>query len=73
MLVEGSADTLTLRQGNKPELKTALQSGMLRRGIDLLAGRSGMISTAHTEVDLSQTVSAFRDTLEEMREAGLLT
>jgi len=73
ILVEGSADTLTLRQGNKPELKTALQSGMLRRGIDLLAGRSGMISTAHTEADLSRTVSAFRDTLVEMRGAGLLT
>ena len=71
-LLPGSADTLTLRQANKPEVKAALQSGMLKRGIDLLAGHAGMIATTHTEDDISLTATAFQETVREIRNAGLL-
>jgi glutamate-1-semialdehyde 2,1-aminomutase len=71
-LVQGSADTVTLRQANKPEVKAALQRGMMSRGVDLMSGHAGMISTAHTESDVEQTVSAFYEALRDMRESGLL-
>lgn len=71
-LKEGSADVLTLRKANDAPVKAALQNGMLNRGIDLMSGHAGIISTAHTEDDLALTVSAFHDTLADMREAGLV-
>ncbi|MBF6612760.1 MAG: aspartate aminotransferase family protein [Chloroflexi bacterium] len=71
-LVSGSADTLTLRQGNKPEVKAALQSGMMARGIDLMSGHSGIMSTAHTPQDIALTATAFHETLRGMRESGVL-
>ena len=71
-LVSGCVDTIVLRQANTPQVKAAFQGGMLRRGVDLLSGHAGILSTAHTEGDLAQTVSAFYETLKEMREAGLL-
>lgn len=71
-LVAGCADTLTLREANKPAVKTALQQGMLNRGVDLLSGQGGIIATTHTEADISQTATAFHETLRDMREAHLL-
>ncbi len=72
-LTPGSADTLTLRQANKPEVKAALQSGMMRRGVDLMSGHAGIMSTAHTQTDLDQTVEAFQATLKEMQKANLIS
>ena len=71
-LLFGSADTLTLREANMPQVKAALQKGMLRRGVDLLGGHAGIVATAHTGDDLTHTASAFYETLKEMREAKLL-
>lgn len=71
-LKTGSADVLTLRKANDAPVKAALQNGMLNRGIDLMSGHAGIISTAHTEADLALTVSAFHDTLADMRQAGLV-
>lgn len=71
-LVPGSADTLTLRQANKPEVKFALQSGMMKRGVDLMSGHAGIIATAHTQEDVTLTAMAFYETLRDMREARLL-
>jgi glutamate-1-semialdehyde 2,1-aminomutase len=71
-LVPGSADTLTLRQANKPEVKAALQNGMMRRGVDLMSGHAGIMSTAHTESDLDRTVDAFQATLREIRDNHIL-
>ncbi len=71
-LASGSADTLTLRQANAPDVKAALHLGMLKRGVDLMSGHAGILSTAHTEDDLALTVEAFRQTLKEMLEARLL-
>jgi glutamate-1-semialdehyde 2,1-aminomutase len=61
-----SVDTITLRESNKPAVKAALQSGMMQHGVDLMSGKSGIMSTTHTEVDLEQTVDAFRETLRDM-------
>jgi glutamate-1-semialdehyde 2,1-aminomutase len=71
-LMAGSADTLTLRQANKPEVKAALRDGMMRRGVDLMSGHAGIMSTAHTQADIDQTQEAFRETLREMRDNNLL-
>jgi glutamate-1-semialdehyde 2,1-aminomutase len=71
-LVPGSVDVVTLRQGNAPEVKAALQEGMLRRGVDLMAGRSVIVSAAHTPEDVALTATAFYDTLREMRDRRLL-
>ena len=70
-LMSGSADVLTLRQANDAKVKAAMQSGMMRRGVDLMSGHAGIMSTAHTEHDLSLTATAFYETLKEMQEAGL--
>jgi glutamate-1-semialdehyde 2,1-aminomutase len=71
-LVPGSADLLTLRQANKPEVKAALQSGMMKRGVDLMSGHAGIMSTAHTAADRDQTIEAFEATLKEMLDKHLL-
>jgi glutamate-1-semialdehyde aminotransferase len=39
---------------------------MMQRGVDLMSGKSGIMSTAHTDIDLEQTVDAFRETLRDM-------
>jgi glutamate-1-semialdehyde 2,1-aminomutase len=71
-LVPDSADIVTLREANDANVKTALQSGMMRRGIDLMSGHAGIIATAHTEEDIALTATAFYETLRDMREAGVL-
>ncbi len=71
-LVPNCADILTLRQANAPDVKAALQAGLLKRGVDILGGQAGIISTAHTEEDVALTATAFGETLREMRESRLL-
>ncbi|HET6313640.1 MAG TPA: aspartate aminotransferase family protein [Chloroflexia bacterium] len=71
-LLEGSADVLTLRKANDANVKAAFQTGMLGRGVDLLSGHAGIMSTAHTEDDLALTATAFYETLREMRDAKLV-
>lgn len=61
-----STDPASLRESNKPAVKAALQAGMMQRGVDLMSGKSGIMSTAHTDIDLEQTVDAFRETLRDM-------
>ncbi len=48
-----------------------LNLGMLLRGVHLFGGR-GITSIAHGEQEIDQTVTAFAETVEEMRDAGLL-
>lgn len=71
-LDRSSASVLTLRESNKPAVKAALQKGMMKRGVDLMSGKSGIMSTAHTQADLEQTINAFGETLKEMRDSQLL-
>ena len=61
-----STDPASLRESNKPAVKAALQAGVMQRGVDLMSGKSGIMSTAHTDIDLEQTVDAFRETLRDM-------
>jgi glutamate-1-semialdehyde 2,1-aminomutase len=71
-LVPGSADTIVLRQANKPEVKAALQRGMMRRGVDLMSGHAGIMATSHTQDDVALTATAFYETLREMKHARLI-
>ncbi|HKP53607.1 MAG TPA: aspartate aminotransferase family protein [Chloroflexia bacterium] len=71
-LVPGCVDILTLRQGNAPDVKAAMQRGMMRRGVDLMSGYAGIMATAHTGEDVALTATAFYETLKEMRESRLL-
>ncbi len=71
-LVPGSADVLTLRAGMPPAIKTVLHQALLRRGVDLMGGQHGMISTAHTQADFDQTVEAFYEAGKTLHAAGLV-
>ena len=51
---------------------TALKRGLQNRGVDIM-GREGLIvSAAHTENDIDQTLEAFQNTLEAIRTEGLV-
>lgn len=71
-LVPNCVDIVTLRQANQPQVKAALQRGLLRRGVDLLGGQAGVIATTHTDEDVSMTATAFYETLKELRDSGLV-
>ena len=64
-------DPLTLKRGPTAELFTALHCGMLLEGVHLFRGR-GLLSTAHDERDVAQTIDAFEKTLHRMQGEGLL-
>jgi glutamate-1-semialdehyde 2,1-aminomutase len=51
---------------------TALRWGMLNHGVDLMRGRTGFISAAHTEGDIQHTLDAFDAVIGEMQKEGLL-
>jgi glutamate-1-semialdehyde 2,1-aminomutase len=67
-LIPGSVTPETLRQANPGPIKTAFQAAMRRRGVDLMSGQVGMVSSAHTEADFAGTVSAFKDAVQEVRD-----
>jgi glutamate-1-semialdehyde 2,1-aminomutase len=71
-LVPGSADLVTLRNGNPPAIKAALHQALLARGVDLMSGQHGMCSTAHTQADFDQTVQAFYEAAQALRAQGLV-
>ncbi len=54
------------------ELAHALRLGMLNHGVELMVGRTGFASGAHTDDDVDRTLQAFEATLGEMRAEGLL-
>ena len=64
-------DYQRLKGGNDEELLTNLRCGLLLNGIDL-ATNGGMTTAAHTEEDINTTVDAFIQTIEWMREDGLI-
>jgi glutamate-1-semialdehyde 2,1-aminomutase len=71
-LVPGSVDVVALRNGNPPALRAALHQELLRRGVDLMSGQHGMVSTAHTQADFDQTVQAFYEAAQALRAQGLV-
>lgn len=44
----------------------AMQSGLRKRGVDLMSHMSGVTSMAHTDADVDETLQAFEDTIQEM-------
>jgi glutamate-1-semialdehyde 2,1-aminomutase len=61
-----------LKRGGDSRLLTALRLGFNNHGADLMRGRSGFLSAAHTEIDIAVTVAAFAATLDDMEAEGLL-
>ena len=61
-----------LKRGGDPQLLNALRLGFNNHGVDLMRGRSGFLSAAHTDADITATVAAFAATLDDMEAEGLL-
>lgn len=55
-----------LKQGGSPELHAQFRLAMLNQGVDLMRGKSGFVSAAHTENDIAHTVAAFDAALHEL-------
>jgi glutamate-1-semialdehyde 2,1-aminomutase len=53
------------------EVVAGLRRGMLNEGVDLM-DTGGMVSLAHTDDDIDHTLEAFRSTLRQMKDEGLL-
>jgi glutamate-1-semialdehyde 2,1-aminomutase len=52
-------------------LERPLKWALFNHGVDLM-GTGGMVSSAHSEVDLERTVGAFRSAVKDLRAEGLL-
>src|SRR4051812_10931582 len=55
-----------LKSGGDPELLHLLRLGLNNHGVDLMRGRSGFLSAAHSEEDIVATVAAFAATLDDI-------
>jgi glutamate-1-semialdehyde 2,1-aminomutase len=55
-----------LKSGGDAELLRLLRLGLNNHGVDLMRGRSGFLSVAHTEDDIVATVAALAATLDEI-------
>ena len=55
-----------LKSGGDARLLQQLRLGLNNHGVDLMRGRSGFLSAAHTGADVDATVAAFAATLDEM-------
>ncbi len=64
-------DPATLKAGLPADVSSALHCGMLLEGVHLFRGR-GLLSTAHDDGDVEQTLRAFETTLRRMQSEGLL-
>ena len=51
---------------------TALKRGLQNRGVDIMGREGLLVSAAHTEIDIDQTLEAFQNTLETIRAEGLV-
>jgi glutamate-1-semialdehyde 2,1-aminomutase len=60
-----------LKRGGDPRLLAPLRLGLINHGVDLIRGRSGFLSTAHTHEDITATVEAFAATLDDLETEGL--
>jgi glutamate-1-semialdehyde 2,1-aminomutase len=67
-----SVSPTELKRGGDSRLITALRLGLNNHGVDLMRGRSGFLSAAHTETDIAATIAAFAATLDDMETEGLL-
>lgn len=56
-----------LKRGGDPRLGQLLRLGMINHGVDLMRGRSGFVSAAHTPDDIDATIAAFAATLDAIQ------
>ena len=61
----------TLKKGTPPEVNQALHLSMLHNGVHLFHG-SGLLSSAHDDHVVDQTLQAFERTLTELQERKIL-
>ncbi|PPR58227.1 MAG: hypothetical protein CFH10_02057, partial [Alphaproteobacteria bacterium MarineAlpha4_Bin2] len=66
--VDGSVGELGAEKirGIPKSIVSAMQSGLRKRGVDLMSHMSGITSMAHTDADIDETLGAFEDTVQEM-------
>jgi glutamate-1-semialdehyde 2,1-aminomutase len=64
-------DPLVLK-GMPGDLIRELQNGFRARGVDLMSYNGGMLSAAHTEADVDETIAAFDDLTGELLASGVL-
>jgi glutamate-1-semialdehyde 2,1-aminomutase len=64
-------DPLVLK-GMPGDLIRELQNGMRARGVDLMSYNGGMLSAAHAEADVDETIAAFDDLAGELLGSGML-
>ncbi len=57
-----------LKQGGDPQLQRNFRLAMLNHGVDLMRGKSGFVSAAHTPDAIETTIRAFDTALGEIRE-----
>ncbi len=57
-----------LKRGGDPALINLVRLGMINHGVDLMRGRSGFLSAAHTPADVDATIAAFAATLDTIAE-----
>jgi glutamate-1-semialdehyde 2,1-aminomutase len=55
-----------LKSGGDQRLLRLLRLGLSNHGVDLMRGRSGFLSAAHTDADVGATVAAFASTLDDL-------
>ncbi|MFP6723670.1 MAG: aspartate aminotransferase family protein [Candidatus Poribacteria bacterium] len=60
-----------LKGASNPDLVKTLRCGLLLNGIDMTSG-GGMTTAVHTETDIQQTISAFDQTIQEMKLEDLI-
>ncbi|MXZ47028.1 MAG: aminotransferase class III-fold pyridoxal phosphate-dependent enzyme [Chloroflexi bacterium] len=58
-------------RGVTEELVRPLKQALLNHGVDLM-GTGGMVSSAHVESDITRTIEAFSDTVDDLVREGLL-
>ena len=55
-----------------PALVRNLRLAVLNAGMDLMGGRSGLVSSAHTEADVEESLAAFEEAFTALRAEGLV-
>jgi glutamate-1-semialdehyde 2,1-aminomutase len=58
----------TALKGMPQELVFAVRRALQNRGVDLMSGIGGMLSSAHTDADLDQSLGAFEGALKSVRD-----
>ena len=55
-----------------PALVRQLRLAALNAGMDLMGGRSGLVSSAHTQDDVRQSLASFEEAFAALRTDGLV-